>query len=277
MQGDWEEFGILQMDDTLTELYSHTTCTSRELNVVVCNVQFEEQFGRLDVYRWDPQLHQVEFHSLNTNSGERVTQGIGRWDQATETLRIEGTSNFDVGEESKPWRKMRIERKISEDNNSYTQYFLAVTGEEISSLEMVSKPHRSTNIDYKLPFELLGDTYQPWLHISINPQQKTIKGCRALDKGKCETQSIFLSEQEIQQYYLYKQRLLPLQGCNLVAPHSHDILVDLAIGEQTFESSFYYNPNGVQHHHAQDACPDVSAMAQWTYQIWEERNLRVQE
>ncbi len=98
MQGDWEEFGILQMDDTLTELYSHTTCTSRELNVVVCNVQFEEQFGRLDVYRWDPQLHQVEFHSLNTNSGERVTQGIGRWDQATETLRIEGTSNFDVGE-----------------------------------------------------------------------------------------------------------------------------------------------------------------------------------
>ena len=272
MQGDWEDQGILRVEDTITDVYSHTTCTAKELNVVACNVQFSEGFDRLDVYRWDPQIQQVEFHSLNTNSGERVSQGIGRWDQAAETLHIEGTSYNDVGEETKPWRQMRTETKISEDERSYTQYFQTVTGEEIRSLEMLSKPHQGTRFDYKLPLELLGDTYQPWLHVSINPQQKTIQGCRAVEKGQCEPQSIPLSEQEIQQYYRYKQSVLPLQGCSSVDPHVHDITVDIEIGEQTFNSAFYHNPNGVKHHHAGDACPDVSEFAKWTFGIWDERN-----
>ena len=272
MQGDWEDQGILRAEDTITEMYSYTTCTSKELNVVVCNVQFGERFGRLDVYRWDPQLQQVEFHSLSTHSGERVSQGIGRWDQATETLYVEGTSYDDADKETKPWRQMRAERRISEDEHSYTQYFLTVTGEEVRRLEMLSKPHRVTNFDYKLPLELLGETYQPWLHVSIDPQQKTIQGCRTADKGKCEPQSIRLSEQEIQQYYLYKQSVLPLRDCSPVVPHTHDVTVDVEIGEQNFSSAFYYNPNGATHHHARDACPEISEFAKWTFGIWDGRN-----
>ena len=67
MQGDWEDQGTLRAEDTTTEMHSYTTCTSKELNVVVCNVQFGEGLGRLAVYRWDPQLQQVEFHSLSAN------------------------------------------------------------------------------------------------------------------------------------------------------------------------------------------------------------------
>jgi hypothetical protein len=166
-----------------------------------------------------------------------------------------------------------MERSFSQKWQSDVEHFLTIDGVETRTLKVQSSVHKDMTIDYKLPFELLGTSYKSWLRVSIDPQLKMMQGCRVEQKGECdaETESIALNRDDLQQYYLYKQRLFPLTDCTSISPHAHDIVADIRLGEQTYKNTFNYNPNGMQHYHLNDACPQVSALAEWAYQIWSER------
>ena len=76
---------------------------------------------------------------------------------------------------------------------------------------------------------------------------------------------------DLQQYYMYKEHLFPLKECSSIAPHAHDIIAEVRLKGQTYRNTFYYNPNGMEHHHADDTCPQVSELAEWVYALWDER------
>ena len=50
-----------------------------------------------------------------------------------------------------------------------------------------------------------------------------------------------------------------------------DIMAEVRLKGQTYRNTFYYNPNGMEHHHGDDACPQVSELAEWVYALWDER------
>mgnify|MGYP001027053593 CR=1 FL=1 len=270
MLGDWEEQGTVWVDGTSNSVYAHSTCSQlSSLNDVICNGQTGEGYAWLDVYRWNPQTHVVDFQSLSTTPGERVCQGTGKWDASTQTVYIDGSIRLGNGEQ----QGIRMERTFSPEGQSDLQHFLTINGAETRTLEIQSSPHKTMTIDYKLPFELLGTSYKSWLRVSIDPQSKVMQGCRVERKGECDAEPEFiaLNRDDLQQYYLHKQRLFPLTECTTISPHAHDIVADIRLGERTYKNTFYYNPNGMQHHHLNDACPQVSTMAEWAYQIWSER------
>jgi len=270
MLGDWEEEGVLWIDGTPNTVYGHSNCSSlSSANDLICNGQTGEGYAWMDVYRWDPQTQVIDFSSLSTTPGERICQGTGKWDASTQTVYIDGSIRSGNGEQ----QGIRMERTFAQEDQSEVQHFLTIAGIETRTLEIQSSVHKSMTIDYKLPFELLGTSYKSWLRISIDPQSKMMQGCRVEQKGECdaEAESIELHREDLQQYYLHKQRLFPLTDCTNISPHAHDIVADIRLGEQTYKNTFYYNPNGMQHHHSNDACPEVSTIAEWAYQIWLER------
>ena len=102
MLGEWEEEGTVMIDGTPQAVYSHSTCsTLTSPNDIMCNGQSGEHYAWLDVYRWDPKTGTVDFQSLTTTPGDRICEGSGTWDAATQTLSIDavirGTYGNDQG------------------------------------------------------------------------------------------------------------------------------------------------------------------------------------
>ena len=268
MLGDWEEDGTVLSDGVPQAVYSHYTCSSlTSPNDILCNGQSGGSYAWLDVYRWDPKTGIVDFQSLNTTPGDRICEGTGTWDAATQTLSIDAVIRGTYGNH----QNFRLKRVLSEEG-SRLEYYTTLSGKEIRTLDVQSRAHHGVEIDYKLPYELLQGSYKSWLRISIDPQQGILKGCRVeQQQAECEMQEVSLLPADLQQYYVHKEYVLPLKECSNIAPHAHDIIAEVRLKSQTYRNTFYYNPNGVEHHHAHDACPQASEMAKWAYRIWDTR------
>ena len=268
MLGDWEEEGTVLSDGVPQAVYSHSTCSAlTSPNDMLCSGQSGEHYAWLDVYRWDPKTGTVDFQSLTTTPGDRICEGIGTWDAATQTLSIDAVVRGTYGSQ----QGFRLKRVLSEDG-SQLEYYTTLSGKEVRTLEVQSRAHQGVEIDFKLPYDLLQGSYKSWLKVSMDPQEGLLKGCRTEQQGgECEPQKIALSREDLQEYYVHKQHVMPLEGCSSVAPHAHDIMAEVRLKGQTYRNTFYYNPNGMEHHHVDDACPQVSELAEWVYALWDER------
>ena len=268
MLGEWEEEGTVLSDGVPQAVYSHSTCSSlTSPNDIQCNGQSGGSYAWLEVYRWDPKTGTVDFQSLTTTPGDRICEGTGTWDAATQTLSIDAVIRGTYGNH----QSFRLKRILSEEG-SRLEYYTTLSGKEVRTLDVQSRAHHGVEIDYKLPYDLLQGSYKSWLRISIDPIQGVMKGCRAEQQlAGCEMQSVSLVSGDLQQYYMYKEHLFPLKECSSIAPHAHDIIAEIRVKGKTYKNTFYYNPNGMEHHHADDACPQVSEMAKWAYRIWDDR------
>lgn len=267
MLGEWEQQGMMVVDGQLQPISSFSTCEQLTSPTdIVCTGQTSGQDAWIEVYQWDPLEERIAYQSLNTSEGKRY-QGTGVWNAETQKLSIDGVNHSLTGEVE----GLRIEQTIFTEGASRSEYS-SVNGRKIQTRTLESVPHSSMTIDYKLPYALLNGSYKSWLRISIDPTAANFEGCRAEKQGgECETQSIDLSSKDLKQYYVYKQHVMTLEACPSVTPHAHDIMAEVQLKGQTYRNSFYYNPNGMEHHHADDACPQVSEFAEWVYQIWDER------
>ena len=268
MLGEWEEEGTVLSDGVPQAIYSHSNCSSpTSPNDILCSGQSGEHYAWLDVYRWDPKTGTVDFQSLTTTPGDRICEGTGTWDAATQTLSIDAVVRGTYGDQ----QGFRLTRVLSQDG-SQLEYYTTLSGKEVRTLEVQSSAHQGVEIDFKLPYDLLQGSYKSWLKISIDPQQGVMRGCRAEQQdAECEMQLVPLMQSDLQQYYMFKEHLFPLKECSSIAPHAHDIIAEVRLKNQTYKNTFYYNPNGMEHHHADDACPQVSEIAKWAYRIWDER------
>ena len=179
-----------------------------------------------------------------------ILSNFGR-NTTTQTLSIDAVIRDTHGDQ----RGVRLSRALSEEG-SRLEYYRTISGNEIRTLEVQSRVHHAVEIDFKLPYDLLQGSYKSWLRVSIDPRASILQGCRTEQQGsECEPQKIELSNEDLQQYYVRKQHVMPLEGCSSVAPHAHDIMAEVRLKGQTYRNTFYYNPNGMQHHHVDDACP----------------------
>ena len=268
MLGEWEEQGTVMVDGSPQTVYSHSTCSSlTSPNDMQCNGQSGEDYAWLDVYRWDPKTGIVDFQSLTTTPGDRICEGTGTWDAATQTLSIDAVVRGTYGNH----QGFRLKRVLSEEG-SRLEYYTTISGNEIRTLEVQSRAHHGVEIDYKLPYDLLQGSYKSWLSLSIDPQKSLLKGCRTEQQGgECTLKVLELSSEDLQEYYVHKQHVMPIEECSSVAPHAHDIMAEVRLIDQTYRNTFYYNPNGMEHHHLGDSCPQVSELAEWVYALWDNR------
>ena len=137
MIGEWEEKGTVVVDDSPQVVYSHSTCLSlTSPNDILCNGQSGDGYAWIDVYRWDPNTETIDFKSLSTTPGDRVCEGTGIWDAATQTLSIDAVIRGTHGDQ----QGVRLTRVLSQDG-SRLEYYTTISGNEIRTLEVESSAH----------------------------------------------------------------------------------------------------------------------------------------
>lgn len=268
MLGEWEQQGMLLADEQLQPVYSYSTCERlTSPNDIVCTGQTADQDSWMELYEWDPDTERITYQSLRTLSEQELCRGEGTWNTESNVLSMDCVKQNSNGE----LQGVKIERSISTTGSSLEEYELT-NGRRIQTFTLQSLPHSSTELDYKLPYALLDGSYKSWLQLNIDPQEGLLTGCRTEKQGgECERKTLELSSEDLQAYYVHKMHVTNLKECPSVVPHAHDIMAEVRLKGQIYRNTFYYNPNGMEHHHADDACPQVSEFAEWVYQIWDER------
>lgn len=268
MLGEWEQQGMTLADGQLKPVYAYATCEQlTSPNDMVCTGQTADQDSWMELYQWDPETEGITYQALRTASEQGLCRGEGIWNTESNVLSMDCVKQKSNG----VFQGLQIERSISMTGSSLEEYEM-INGRRVQTFTLQSLPHTTAELDYKLPYALLDGSYKSWLQLNIDPQQRVLTGCRTEKQaGGCERKTMELSSEELSQYYLHKMHVMNLRECPSVVPHAHDIMGVVRLKGQTYQNAFYYNPNGMEHHHADDACPEVSEFAEWAYQIWDER------
>ena len=268
MLGEWEQQGMTLADEQLQPVYAYATCEQlTSPNDMVCTGQTVDQGSWMELYQWDPKTERITYQSLRAASEQGGCRGEGTWNTESNVLSMDCSRQKSNGE----IQGVQIERSISTTGSSLEEYEM-INGRRVQTLTLQSLPHTNTELDYKLPYALLDGSYKSWLQLNIDPQEGLLIGCRTEKQdGECEHTTFELSSEDLQAYYVHKMHVMNLKECPSVTPHAHDIMAEVRLKGQTYRNTFYYNPNGMEHHHADDACPQVSEFAEWVYHIWDER------
>ena len=268
MLGEWEQQGMKLVDEQLQPVYAHAMCEQlTSSNDMVCTGLGADQGSWMELYQWDPETERITYQSLRTSSKQGSCRGEGTLNAQSNVLSMDCVKQKSNGE----IQGVQIERIISTTGSSLEEYEI-INGRRVQTFTLQSFPHTSTELDYKLPYALLDGSYKSWLQLNIDPQEGLLKGCRTEKQGgECELKTLELSSEELRLYYFHKMHVMNLKECPSVAPHAHDIMAEVRLKGQTYRNAFYYTPNGMDHHHADDACVQVSEFAEWAYQIWDER------